>query len=234
MSARFHSGNRRAAIGLLEIGAKRSSEKSPDRRSCDRRRRCVAANSSHPEGLEADRGDYSGTLPPAPKHIKLRPNVDMEDLPFGDSSISGFVSRFGIEYGGLERVAAEVERALAPGGVFAFVIHHCDSPIHAINKARAEQLSWALEDQEIIAKADAYLRSRQLLGNVVPPGFQTIANLAFQNFGQYSVATEFAHAVLQTLTIGIDKPVEVCRSIISQLNNQSTQEIKRIRAMVTA
>jgi len=178
--------------------------------------------------------DYSGTLPPAPKHIKLRPNVDMEDLPFGDSSISGFVSRFGIEYGDLERVAAEVERALAPGGVFAFVIHHCDSPIHVINKARAEQLAWALEDQEIIAKADAYLRSRQLLGNVVPAGFQTIANLAFQNFGQYSVATEFAHAVLQTLTIGIDKPVEVCRSIISQLNNQSTQEIKRIRAMVTA
>ncbi|MEP5937119.1 MAG: class I SAM-dependent methyltransferase [Erythrobacter sp.] len=178
--------------------------------------------------------DYSSKLPPAPKHIKLRPNVDMEDLPFADASISGFVSRFGVEYGDMERIAAQVEQKLGRGGVFAFMIHHSGSPIHAINKARAEQLSWALNDQQVTAKADAYLRSRQMLGNIVPPGFQATANAAMQKFGRHSVATEFAHAVLQTLTIGIDKPVEVCRSIIGQLTNQSTQEITRIQAMLSA
>ena len=178
--------------------------------------------------------DYSKTLPTAPKHIKLRPNVDMEDLPFGDSSIAAFVSRFGIEYGNTERIAAEISRALLPKGVFAFVVHHSGSPIHAINKARAEQLAWALEDQQLIRKADAYLRSRQMLGNMVPAGFQAIAQSAGLKFGQYSVANEFAHAVLQTLTIGADKPVPVCRNIIAQLNKQSTQEMTRIRAMIAA
>lgn len=178
--------------------------------------------------------DYSSTLPKVPKPIKLRANVDMENLPFSAASISGYVSRFGIEYGDVERIAQEIERTLVPDGAFAFLIHHSDSPIHVINKARADQLSWALGDQGVIKKAEAYLRARGQLGSLVPAGFRSIAGLAAEKFGQYSVAAEFSQAVLRTLSMGVDQPAQVCLSIIGQLNNHSQQEIRRIRAMVDA
>ncbi len=178
--------------------------------------------------------DYSSTLPSIPKPIRLRANVDMESLPFGETSVSAFVSRFGVEYGDVGKIAREVERALLAGGTFAFLMHHNESPIHSINKARAEQLAWALDEQNVITKADAFLRSRDQLGSQVPTGFHNIARLASETFGAYSVATEFCQAVLQTLELGLGKPVQICRNIIAQLNNHSRQEIRRIQAMMAA
>jgi len=178
--------------------------------------------------------DYSSELPATPKHIKLHANVDMEDMPFAKKSVSAFVSRFGIEYGNVDNIAREIMRTLMPQGSFAFLMHHSDSPIHAINEARAEQLTWALDDQKVIAKSEAFLRSRQQLGSFVPSGFENSVNLAIEKFGRQSVATEFCQAVVQTLAGGLDKPVALCLSIIGQLNNHSRQETRRIHAMIAA
>jgi SAM-dependent methyltransferase len=66
---------------------------------------------------------------PSVANLTIHPWVSMEALPFDDASFDAAVSLFGIEYGDIERTAAEVARVLKPGARFSFLVHHSDSEI---------------------------------------------------------------------------------------------------------
>lgn len=73
--------------------------------------------------------------------VELRSGVDLEALPFPDSSFDAATSQFGIEYA--DRVAAseELARVLRPSALISFLLHHVDSPIVAHNRRRNQVLA---------------------------------------------------------------------------------------------
>ncbi len=80
--------------------------------------------------------DFAEVPMKAPPNLALHPWVSMEDLPFEDGTFDAAVSLFGIEYGSVAETAQELRRVLIPGGLFSFVIHHCDSEIAREGRAR--------------------------------------------------------------------------------------------------
>lgn len=85
--------------------------------------------------------DYAdiNTLPLADSHynknirIELIGNTPAEKLPFRNGEFNAVISQFGIEYSNLELSLAEVERVLAPDGLFHGIMHHRESVIIKYN-----------------------------------------------------------------------------------------------------
>jgi SAM-dependent methyltransferase len=93
--------------------------------------------------------DLAPALPAPPEGTETRGGVAMESLPFGDGEFAAVVSQFGFEYGEVAKVAAEIARVLAPGGMVGLMVHRGDGPILEHNLARRAAIDWVLGEQQL-------------------------------------------------------------------------------------
>lgn len=161
------------------------------------------------------------------------PGVAMETLPFKDGSYAAVTSQFGIEYGDLDRTAAEISRVLRRRGALAMLLHHPEGIVLRHNRARAEGLRWVIDESGIFAQASAGLALR-VAGLAVPPAVKMAMNAATRRYGAGSGGWELCAAVVQTLELGAHASAESIRSTLATLSKLAGNEIARVSALETA
>ena len=173
--------------------------------------------------------DLAPQLPPPPKGTKMRPGIRMEALPFGPGQFAAATSQFGLEYGDVPRVAAELARILPPQAPIAIMTHRRDGPILAHNLARREQLHWALEEQGLLKLARQALALR-----ILPPRLAAAPAQAAQHFGQASAAWDIAEAIRQTMVMGAGHPPAHIAQTLDLIADRAANELARIASLEAA
>jgi SAM-dependent methyltransferase len=69
-------------------------------------------------------------------HVDLLSDTPMEAMVFAEGSFGAAVSQFGFEYSRTRESARELRRLVVPGGRISLVVHHAESGIVAVNRAR--------------------------------------------------------------------------------------------------
>jgi SAM-dependent methyltransferase len=64
----------------------------------------------------------------------------VEALPFAERRFDAVVSQFGFEYGHTGKAADELARVLVPDGRVSLLVHHAESTVVAVNRARLDAL----------------------------------------------------------------------------------------------
>jgi SAM-dependent methyltransferase len=177
--------------------------------------------------------DLAPRLPAPPKGTRAIAGVAMEALPFGDGTQDAVVGRFGLEYGDVPRVVAEVTRVLRDGGRAAFMCHRLDGPILAHNVPRRAGLQWALKEADLLGKARATLQLRRI-GLGIAPALAGAPAEAARRFGQGSAAWEFAEAVVQTLRLGWQDSDAAILEVLATLQAKADNERGRIDSLENA
>ena len=177
--------------------------------------------------------DLSPHIPKPPKGCRVRGGISMEALPVEAESQDAVVSQFGVEYGDLPRVVAEIDRVLKKGGRVGLMTHRADGPIVEFNRHRRAGLAWALDDAKLIEKARAGLSVRHM-GFGLPPAIASGPNEGAARFGTGSAAWEFAETVRQTLTRTEGKTDEAVLSMLALLERKARDEIERIDELEAA
>jgi SAM-dependent methyltransferase len=177
--------------------------------------------------------DLAPSLPAPPKGTRSLPGIAMEALPFPDGSQDAVVSRFGLEYGDVDKVVPEVARILKPGGRAAFMTHRLDGPILAHNIPRRAGLKWALDDAELLGKARASLQLRRI-GLGIPATLANAPAEAMRRFGPRSAGWEIAEAVLQTLKLGWQDSDRAIEEVLDTLQAKAANELARIDSLENA
>lgn len=178
--------------------------------------------------------DRATTLPKPPRGAKLRGGVSMENLPLPDGHFAVVTSQFGFEYGEMGKAAAEVSRVLQAKGSFALMTHRLDGPIVAHNRARRTQLTWALEEQQLLRQARNSLGLRTAGIAALPRPIIEAPELAARQFGEGSAAWQIAAAVRETLHLGRqDRPANVSR-VLDDIESKAENELGRINSLEQA
>ena len=178
--------------------------------------------------------DRAKQLPPAPRGIRLRGGISIENTPFADASFDAATSQFGIEYGDVEAASAELLRLLRRGGRFRLLIHHSSGPIVRHNLARAEGLKWASRESGALDKAENFARARAVAALPTPASFRDLPGEARARFGSGSGAEEFSVALLQTLELSRGAPPREVLAAIVELRQSAADELARIAALAAA
>jgi SAM-dependent methyltransferase len=177
--------------------------------------------------------DFATRIPPTPKGCRVRAGVRMEALPLPDGSQDAVVSQFGVEYGELPKVLAEIRRVLKASGRVALMTHRVGGPILEHNQRRRASLAWALESADLVVKAKASLSLRHI-GLAMAPALRAAPAEAAARFGPGSAAWEFAEALVQTLLLGRGDSDSALLSAIDELEAKARSEIGRIDALERA
>lgn len=178
--------------------------------------------------------DQATTLPQPPKGAKVRAGVLMHDLPFSDASFAAVTSQFGFEYGDFGPAAAEVKRAVRPGGQVAMITHRTDSPILAHNLARREQIRWVIEQENLPEIAKRSLQLRQVGLAAMPAEIARAPEEGARRFGPQSAAWEIAEALRRTLHLSRNDPPVHTAAVIDQIVAQANNELGRIASLEMA
>jgi hypothetical protein len=177
--------------------------------------------------------DLAKHIPAPPNGCRSSGGVSMESLPFPDASQDAVTSQFGIEYGDIPSILAEVARVLKPHGRVALVTHRVDGPLLAHNQRRRQGLLWALEEAKLIEKARASL-SLRAMGLGVPPALLSAPAEGARLFGTGSAAWEFAEAVSQTLSLGRRDNDQAVNATLATLEAKARSEIARVESLAAA
>lgn len=178
--------------------------------------------------------DLAPELPEPPRGTKMRAGVAMEDLPFPDSRFGAITSQFGFEYGDTGKAADELARVSSPGALVGLMTHRLDGPILAHNLKRRAEIEWAINDQDLIAKAKNSLGMRAVSGLAVPPVLERAPAEGAAKFGESSAAWEIAEAIRRTLLMGArDNPARVAATL-DQIGEQAANELGRIGSLQSA
>lgn len=183
--------------------------------------------------LKAIGVDRVKDLPEAPPGSRLRGNVDLADLPFGDASFDAVTSQFGFEYADMIAGAREIARVLRPGGRVGMIVHRADGPIVAHNLPRRAGLRWVIDDRRLIARARAGLALRAA-GLIVAPEIARAPAEAAARFGAGSTGWELAEAIVRTLRLGAGYPVSHVAGTLDDLDARARNEIGRIDSLERA
>jgi ubiquinone/menaquinone biosynthesis C-methylase UbiE len=178
--------------------------------------------------------DSATSLPLQNKGFKLRGGISMESMPFPDNSVDAITSQFGIEYGNMEKAAAEVARLLKSGGQFSFIIHKADGPIVVQNNLRLESMRWVLTEQQLLLRARKWLAQKNLLGANIPSDFVNAPHIAAAKFGATSAAAEIATALAQCLAVGANLSLAENVAMLDDLMALANGEILRIQSLTDA
>lgn len=178
--------------------------------------------------------DAAPKLPAPVGPYKLRGSINMENIPYADGEFDAITSQFGIEYGDLDKIAAEISRLLKSGGQCAFIMHRKDGPIVRHNVPRLESLSWACRDRSLPQKARNWVKQRPLLGLAIPEAFVEAPAQAAQAFGSGSAGHEFATALLRSLAVGQRLPPQESFQMIDELETMANNEMGRIESLMGA
>lgn len=171
--------------------------------------------------------DTASNLPKRPG-MTLKGGVSTEHLPFADDSFGGITSRFGIEYGALEKGGSEAGRVLRTGGRLCLLIHHNKSEVIRHNRARREALHWASRESGWTEKALNIARARRTMVMPTPPAFRTASAEAATRFPDQSAAWEFLTGLNQLMEAGAPE------SVIRQLAARADGELARLDALMAA
>jgi SAM-dependent methyltransferase len=95
--------------------------------------------------------------------LRVHGGIDAAALPFADASFDLCMSQYGIEYAG-PAAFDEVARVLAPGGIFAGVLHHPQSLPVRIARAELAHLDWLEHDSGLLPAASALVGYMALAG----------------------------------------------------------------------
>ncbi|MXP13416.1 methyltransferase domain-containing protein [Altererythrobacter confluentis] len=178
--------------------------------------------------------DRAPQLPIPPKGTKVRAGVSMEMLPFRDSAFSAVTSQFGFEYGDTSKISTEIARVLRPDGRVAILTHRQDGPILAHNLERLKQLSWVLDDQNLIELAKRSLSLRVAGISAIPAKISLAPEEGARLFGATSAAWEIAEAVRQSITLGQRDTVANVRQLLDQIAAKAANERGRIASLQIA
>ncbi|MGB3165443.1 MAG: methyltransferase domain-containing protein [Alteraurantiacibacter sp.] len=176
--------------------------------------------------------DQAQSLPHAPAGTRLIADVAMEHLPFDDCSFDAVTSQFGFEYGDMAQVAREVARVLSRGGQLGLLSHRKDGPIVAHNRARAQQLAWAIEQEELTTAARKLVNAGHTVCTV-PPRIADAPELAQNRFGPQSAAWQIAEATRRALAMHNAQTADAL-SILDGIEAQAHDELGRIRSLSKA
>lgn len=178
--------------------------------------------------------DRAEKLPPGPRGAKLKGGISMEDLPFPDARFAAITSQFGFEYGDVANVAREAARVLHRDGKLALMTHRLDGPIVAHNRKRREQITWAIEEQDLLRQAKNSLALRGAGIAAIPKSIIEAPEKGAALHGQQSAAWEIAEAIRRTLHLGRrDTPAEVAK-VIEEIGAQARNELGRIASLELA
>ena len=177
--------------------------------------------------------DFAERLPPAPRGTRSRGKIRMESLPFPDASQDAIVSQFGVEYGDVPQVIAEIRRVLRSRGRVGLIMHSPDGSILDHNRPRRAALKWVLEEADMLTKARTGLRLRHL-GIVIPPAIAAAPAEAAERFGRNSVAWDLCAAISQTFALGRADPPSEIEKVLTQLERKARNEIGRIDSLEQA
>lgn len=90
----------------------------------------------------------------ARERLRVHGGIDAAALPFADASFDLCMSQYGIEYAAPDAFD-EVVRVLAPGGIFASVLHHTGSLPVSIARAELLHLDWLEHDSGLLPAVSA-------------------------------------------------------------------------------
>lgn len=175
--------------------------------------------------------DLAPDLPPAPEGTKIQGGVEMEFLPFDDSSFDAVVSQFGFEYGDTSATAAEIVRVLKPRGAAGLMVHRGDGPILEHNLARQTEIGWVLDE---VNAADAVRKALNTPGAGAGVAAQVAAALAIlgeAKFGSSSPAWEIPEALRRACIMGEKDGLQSVEATITAITDQAANEIGRIRSL---
>jgi len=87
-------------------------------------------------------GVDKGILPEGEKNagFKLKGEVELERLPFAKSHFDAATSLFGLEYSNLSKSLVELARVLRSESPFCFVMHHSDSELIGVSRAKYNEM----------------------------------------------------------------------------------------------
>ena len=173
--------------------------------------------------------DSATALPDAPTGTKSKGSIDMAALPFDDGHFGAATSQFGFEYGDMPAAAAELYRVLRTGGSLGILCHRSDSPIVAHNRARAEQIGWALDDRAVIAAAREALDDTDIAK--VPTQVAAAPGIGADRFGEQSPAWEIAEAVRRTMVARSSTPRSQVAQILDTIESEARNELARIASL---
>lgn len=178
--------------------------------------------------------DLAPSLPAAPKGTKMRGGISMEKLPFKNGYFGAVTSQFGFEYSDLPRAAAELARVLSADGICGLITHRLDGPILEHNRKRQEQITWAIEKQDLVNMAKRSLSLRSAGFTAIPPAIANAPREGAEKFGSDSAAWEIAEAVVQTLRLGArDHPINVATTL-DVIKSRASNELGRITSLTVA
>lgn len=174
--------------------------------------------------------DSAPQLPKRPGMV-LRPGISTESLPFENASFDAVTSRFGIEYGHIQKGASEASRVLRTGGSMCLLVHHAGSNIVRHNYARRDALRWAAKESGWVERAFKLAQARASLPLPVPPAFRAASAEANVRFPDQSAAWEFLTGLAQVLE---RTPPRAGEAAVRQLVGRAEGELARLDALVAA
>ena len=177
--------------------------------------------------------DSVGELPRPSEGCTLIPNVRMEHLPFGESTVDGVCSQFGFEYSDITKTVADIARVLRPGGHLQLLIHHSDGLVFAQNRSRSDALRWTLESGTF-AMAARLVNARRLMHVPTPAAFKQAIITARRTFPGQPAAEEVLTGLLQRLLAGENTSPEEGEQQLLQLHQQVKLELVTLRALLRA
>lgn len=99
----------------------------------------------------------------ARERLRVHCGIDATALPFADAGFDLCMSQYGIEYAG-PAAFDEVARVLAPGGIFAGVLHHAGSLPARIAREELLHLDWLERDSGLLPAASSLVGYMALAG----------------------------------------------------------------------
>ncbi|GAB4471199.1 MAG: hypothetical protein OHK0018_00810 [Erythrobacter tepidarius] len=178
--------------------------------------------------------DLAPNLPAPPEGTRTLGGVAMEKLPFADGEFAAVVSQFGFEYGDAVKVAAEIARVLAPGGVVGLMVHRGDGPILEHNRARRAAIDWALGEQRLGATVRQALDAPNGGPQIAAQVAAAIGLVGARRFGEHSPAWEIPEALRRAVLLGVEAGREAILATIAEIEARAANEVGRIASLERA
>ncbi|MCB2106439.1 MAG: methyltransferase domain-containing protein [Rhodobacteraceae bacterium] len=97
--------------------------------------------------------------------VQFKPRTAMEALPYAAGQFNAVVSQFAVEYGDLNKIAQEIGRVLAPGGLFCSISFAANSPPVVQSASKMRQSQYLINNTKIFDVSIAVIQALHNIEN---------------------------------------------------------------------
>lgn len=168
------------------------------------------------------------------QQVRFIGGIDASQLPMADQSYDALSSQFGIEYGDLNAIAAEVSRVIKPGGRCQFLMHHSDSAIVSPNALLIGEFENCLKKGGLVDALLAFLQGQCSAADLDQKGQRYLASDNRKTRQVSGQLFEGISIVLKTADNDMGEASGIAANMVARLKAEYTRLVQMQNASLNA